>query len=761
MHKTFLRRPLWLLSIVVLVAGLFAALPSAAFAETFDWTRTYFGPPHVPNPNPELEPIPVAAAFNAVSFADAGHGWAVGRKVYNVTPQYGGTSTGFFAFTSDGGSSWTSGTVGTKELHAVTAVSSSNVWAVGSSGTIAHWNGAGAWSTSTVSKWDTRWTGTYALRGVAFTDATHGWAVGDGGGIVRTSDGGSSWSIVTAPTSTGKRLRAIAVVDPATCIAVGDGGATRRLTTSAQPVPSGTTQSLYGVAFADANHGWAVGNGPTVVRTSDGGRTWAAAGALPMPDGVYTPSSRAARAVTFTDTSTGVVVGAYQVVWRTVNGGDTWVASEVPDAGTTGDLELRGVTFLPGDSASLVVVGRTDASSGLSSDDDKARAYRGSWTGRVPAPPAAPSGVTLADAGGSGPRIAVTWTDLSGSEDGFAIERSSASAPGVWSHVQTTTADVTTWTDTSADWGSTWTYRVRAYRGSLYSGWVTSAGFRLDTAPPVTSADVALAYSGSAHIVLAPDDAGSGVATTQWQLDGGLQSTGTVVDTSDVGRHILRFRSIDAVGNEEAWHEIWFYVTDGSVIDSTPPVTSRIGTAWSYHVTPAMVSFSATDVAGSGVLTTVCRVNGGSPVETTTVSLVAAGSYTVEYWSIDRNANIEATRTIKFTVLTRPSSKGYPTTPMVPATITHGKSFTTYGYVKYHTSGTYPVTLYFYRYKSGKYVYYKSVTAKASTISVSGPDFSKYAGKTSVPYTGKWRVRAKHVVSGHSYYSSYTTFTAN
>ena len=42
--------------------------------------------------------------------------------------------------------------------------------------------------------------------------------------------------------------------------------------TWAVPRPVGT--SLRGVAFADADHGWAVGDFGTVLRTADGGATW-------------------------------------------------------------------------------------------------------------------------------------------------------------------------------------------------------------------------------------------------------------------------------------------------------------------------------------------------------------------------------------------------------------------------------------------------------------------------------------------------------
>jgi len=38
--------------------------------------------------------------------------------------------------------------------------------------------------------------------------------------------------------------------------------------------PSGTTEDLYGIDFIDANNGWAVGDNGTILKTTDGGFTW-------------------------------------------------------------------------------------------------------------------------------------------------------------------------------------------------------------------------------------------------------------------------------------------------------------------------------------------------------------------------------------------------------------------------------------------------------------------------------------------------------
>ena len=42
---------------------------------------------------------------------------------------------------------------------------------------------------------------------------------------------------------------------------------------------AGTPATLLGVDFVDAERGWAVGDGGTILVTNDGGRSWTAQGA--------------------------------------------------------------------------------------------------------------------------------------------------------------------------------------------------------------------------------------------------------------------------------------------------------------------------------------------------------------------------------------------------------------------------------------------------------------------------------------------------
>jgi photosystem II stability/assembly factor-like uncharacterized protein len=147
------------------------------------------------------------------------------------------------------------------------------------------------------------------LWSVIFSDPLRAWAVGGGGAhaggtscepegvILRTSDGGLHWS-------------------------------TRQ-------VPPGTP-SLHSIAFADEDHGWAVG-GQTILATSDGGSRWFAQSAPPRVGSL--------EAVTFVGSENGYAVGSVAsggaAIIATGDGGRTWTSRTVGIA----DARLASVHF--------------------------------------------------------------------------------------------------------------------------------------------------------------------------------------------------------------------------------------------------------------------------------------------------------------------------------------------------------------------------------------------------------------------------------
>src|SRR6185295_9236150 len=98
-----------------------------------------------------------------------------------------------------------------------------------------------------------------------------------------------------------------------------------------------TTETLYAVSFSDSSHGTVVGYGGIILRTTNGGQTWA-----PQYSGTFSKL----RGVWFTDTNTGTVVGDDGVILHTTNGGQTWTRQSWISPALFGNPDyLYGVCF--------------------------------------------------------------------------------------------------------------------------------------------------------------------------------------------------------------------------------------------------------------------------------------------------------------------------------------------------------------------------------------------------------------------------------
>src|SRR5947207_2098092 len=84
--------------------------------------------------------------------------------------------------------------------------------------------------------------------------------------------------------------------------------------------------TLLAVAVAEANTIVAVGNGGTILRSTDGGGNWTTAAS---------PALSWLNAVSFSDPRTGAAVGGSGAILRTEDGGATWIQQS---SGTTADL---------------------------------------------------------------------------------------------------------------------------------------------------------------------------------------------------------------------------------------------------------------------------------------------------------------------------------------------------------------------------------------------------------------------------------------
>lgn len=117
-------------------------------------------------------------------------------------------------------------------------------------------------------------------------------------------------------------------------VGTSDGGKTwvrQRSGVEAPIVPGQETVSLFGVSFTDSRHGWAVGDPDLILSTADGGATWTKHDPPPINE-KQGPSSSDGRAskwsfsgVKFTDAQSGHLVGAGGAILATTDGGNTWV----------------------------------------------------------------------------------------------------------------------------------------------------------------------------------------------------------------------------------------------------------------------------------------------------------------------------------------------------------------------------------------------------------------------------------------------------
>ena len=152
-------------------------------------------------------------------------------------------------------------------------------------------------------------------------------------------------------------------------------------------------------------------------------------------------------------------------VERSVGTGGTWTQVAVTGAGATSYTDA-------GLAASTSYSYRVRATNGGGDS-----AYSNVATAATPSASAVPTAPTnLKAAPMTSSSIALTWTDNSGNETGFKIERS---RDGVsFSQIGTVGTNVTTFTDPNAIWRLTYYYRVRAYNAggnSAYSNTVAAA----------------------------------------------------------------------------------------------------------------------------------------------------------------------------------------------------------------------------------------------------------------------------------------------
>jgi photosystem II stability/assembly factor-like uncharacterized protein len=312
--------------------------------------------------------------LRAVAFPDVGHAWAI-ADVY----QAGGFSItgGAIRATTNGGVTWN------EQESATTWCSPSNVafanarcgWVLGSaqpaSGALPPSDpNVMLATTDDGATWKRQDTGTshtgIELSNLACASPQDAWAVGGAGAnigvVLATTDGGATWKRQWQAADGG--LENVAFADARHGWAVGDGVILATTDGGSTWKKQGliTRYVLTDVACAGADHAWALGAGDSsnrdvILATSDGGATWKVQ---------YASARMRMAGMAFADTSHGWVVGLGGVILATTDGGTSWRPQR---SGTT--LDLLDVAFA--DATHGVAVG--DRSKG---DDPLAAQFIGS-----------------------------------------------------------------------------------------------------------------------------------------------------------------------------------------------------------------------------------------------------------------------------------------------------------------------------------------------------------------------------------------------
>jgi photosystem II stability/assembly factor-like uncharacterized protein len=339
-----------------------------------------------------------------------------------------------------------------------------------------------------------------------------------------------------------------------TVVATSDGG------TSWVAQSPATAGDLYAVAFSDAADGWAVGDVGTVVATTDGGADWSAQTA---------PTSQALIGVACRGQDCWAV-GTGGTIMATTDGGANWAAQSSPST-----VDLFSVTFADashgwavGDQGTILAT--TDGGAVWTVQNSSTGAYLNGVTSRgaLRAWAVGEKGIIIATTDGGAHWIVrrpakahdlytVVFADA---RHGWTV--------GVGGVILATTNRGVTWRAqpcpvredlASVDFADTLHGFVAGTAGTMMAS--THAGWSDVRPPTVAAVGAAGWHRGAVRVVLRATDGrgGSGIASTRYSLDHGKTwtkgSSFTVpapADHSNDGAHWFLYRATDNAGNVAA-----------------------------------------------------------------------------------------------------------------------------------------------------------------------------------------------------------------
>lgn len=169
-----------------------------------------------------------------------------------------------------------------------------------------------------------------SLTAVQFVDAEHGWAVGHLGVVLYSEDGGQTWS---------RQLDGQQLAQLALRAAQAEGSA-QRVQEAERLVADGPDKPWLDLYFQDRQNGFVIGAYNLILRTRDGGRSWAPwMGHLDNPEGLHLYAMRAADGALF-------IAGERGLLLRSRDDGESFQALASPYAGSFFGLLAQGQQVL-------------------------------------------------------------------------------------------------------------------------------------------------------------------------------------------------------------------------------------------------------------------------------------------------------------------------------------------------------------------------------------------------------------------------------
>jgi C1A family cysteine protease len=216
-------------------------------------------------------------------------------------------------------------------------------------------------------------------------------------------------------------------------------------------------------------------------------------------------------------------------------------------------------------------------------------------TQELPLAPAAPTGLAASTVSSS--QIDLTWTDNTGDETGFKIERCMGVGCSDFSQIATAGADVTSYSNTGLTASTSYSYRVRAFNVGGDSGYSETATAVTQAPPPGPKLYLGSSTSGTASgIAFADEDVlikdmgtgawslfidGSAIGLANTDIDAfELQADGSLLVSFDTDFTLSGFSAVD----------------DSDILRFTPTSTgSTTAGTWSWYFDGSDVGLTTSD----------------------------------------------------------------------------------------------------------------------------------------------------------------------